>query len=272
MSYFKKFTNFCAGFAAFSALAYVFCKFMEYMPRDAQNELLGKKQKLKLFFDTNAAEENYRLYLLLVAALLFSLAISMLLKKLPALSFTVTLLPLSLIVTMYADGRIAEYPMLYLLLAGLHTVGSLYECIRRDRETGSHKAHLAVNLATLLGAFGALFVWRSAEEFFPVPNPNYNYLEEKIHHSTLLKEDPSILWKIAILLLVTVLISVLLREIYFLDAAIALIPAAWVITRDWKGELPICAEFLLTVVLVNVIARIAMMLLLSPKKKENPSA
>ncbi len=269
MSYFKKFTNFCAGFAAFSALAYVFFKFMEYTPRDKADELLGIKQKLKLFFDATAVEEDYRLYLLLVGSLLFSVAIACLLKKLPAISFAASLLPLSLIATMIADGKIAEHPMLYLLLATLHTAGTLYECIRYDRENGTHKAHLAVNLSSTLAALGTLFLWRSAKDFFPVPNPHYSYLEQKIHDSFLLKEDPSILWKIALLLLVTVLLSLLFRDIYFLDAAIALIPAAWMIPKYFAEEIPICAEFLVTLVTVNLLARIALMLSLPPKKEKN---
>ncbi|MBO5939374.1 MAG: hypothetical protein J6Q82_07795 [Clostridia bacterium] len=271
MSYFKKFTNFCAGFAAFSALAYVFCKFMEYTPRDQEGELLGIKQKLRHFFDAKEVEEDYRLYLLLVGGLLLSIAIACLLKKIPSVSFATSLLPLSLVATMIADGNIADRPMLYLLLSGLHTAGALYECIRCDREKGSHQAHLAVNLATLLGSLGALFVWRSADKFFPVPNPHYNYLEQKIYDSYLLKEDPSILLNLALPLLVTVLLSMLLREIYFLDAAIALVPLCLILPNYLEGEIPICAEFLLTVVCVNLLARIALMLSLPPQKEKKTS-
>ena len=196
-----------------------------------------------LFFNKKESGADYKLYLLLVGILLGSVILSCLFKKLPAIGAVVSLIPISLIATTYADGALPQQPMLYLVLSAIHTVGALYECIRCDREHSTHHAHLAANLIGILGALGALFVWSRA------------------------KEDPSILLTVSVLLLVTVLLSFLWREVYFLDAAVALLPALLVVPKALSGNLPICAEFLFVMASVNLLFRIAIMLSCQPSKK-----
>ena len=260
MTYFKKFTDFCTGFAAFSVLMYLFCEFMAYSPRDKEGELLGAKEKLGLFFDTAKVSKDYRVLLLLILLLLLSITVACLARKLPALSFVTSLLPLSFALTLYADGKLYEHAVLLLLLLILSPIGALYDCLSQDREDTRHRAHLAINLSCILGAFGVLFVYFTAENFAPTPMKKFNYFDQKLYESYLLKEEYSILWQLALLFLLTVLLSFLLRELYFLDAIIALIPAGWILVRYATDGLPVCGELLLTLALVNLLTRIAIML------------
>ncbi len=236
MSYFKKFTDFCTGFAAFSAILYLFRQFMIDSPRDENGELLSLGEKLRQFFDPEIFARDHRRYLLLIGVLILSVTVARIAKKLPAIPFVVSLIPLSLVATMCAEEAIYERPMLYLLLSALSVAGALYETICLDREQGRHQTHLAVNLSLTLTAIVVLCL------------------------------DATHLWGVAMLLLGTVSVSLLFREVYFLDAALALLPAGWITVLYKKDAIPVCAELLLTVCLVNLIARIALMLSCRPTK------
>ena len=55
MGYFKRFTDFCSGFSAFTAIMFLFRRYMTYKFED---DVLGIREKLKIFFAEDINEKN----------------------------------------------------------------------------------------------------------------------------------------------------------------------------------------------------------------------
>ena len=157
--YFKRFGDFCAGFAIFAALLFLFREYMIFRP--TQEDAEGMREKLSLFFSDQVGRE-YQLYLVLIALLLFSIIFSLLFKKFPYIGFAVSLLPLTDTVLLLVSDRLYERPMLYLVLALLHTASGLFACIDADRQDRGHRAALGADLCALfLSGFCLMLLLRA---------------------------------------------------------------------------------------------------------------
>ena len=270
MGYFKKFTDFCAGFAAFSALMYLFREFMAYTPKG--EEPVGLREKLDRFLSAEPIRD-YDFYLPLIALLLLSLILSLLLKKRPYLSFAVSLLPLSYTLLLFTEGHLYERPMLYVILSALHTAGSLIACILEDREDRGRRGALALDLGCLVtaGLCARVLLWspdQIGEETERIP------LFDQILLQASEGADRSVFLAVAIILTASVLLRLLWRDLYFLDAALAILPTAWVLLRFFGGEIPFFGALLSALCALCAIGRITVMLCCKPRQpipKSNPS-
>lgn len=164
----KRFTDFFAGFGAFSAFMYLFCEFMEY----DFGETEGLIEKVKFFFSGKTKYE-FAVYLVLIALFALSCVLSVVLHRFPQFTLAISSLPMIYAVAMSADGKLYRYPMLYIISAIVHMSGCLYECVRRDREDKGRRAALATDiLGYTAAAFGlyAIYLIKRSERLEKLEN------------------------------------------------------------------------------------------------------
>ena len=221
MNYFKRFSDFCAVFAISAAAIYTLRKFMSFNPADAE----GMVEKLKLFFSKDYYRD-YRSYIVLITLLTVSLVVGAVLERFPYVGFALSLAPMLQILLMFGDGKLYERPMLYVILGIAHVLGNIVHSLYLDRADGKRRAFICVNLGGItLSALG-LWVWNRAKEL--------SLLDEEAAaelgtwDSAILAgvEDgaQSITLKLSLMILVGIAISIILRDVYFIDAAVAVIP------------------------------------------------
>ena len=168
---------------------------------------------------------------------------------------------------MFKAGRIYERPMLYIVLAVLHCAGTLAECIRRDRESGGRRASIASSLCGLLCAALCVYIYVFATNAPTQPTPEMSFFERTLIYNALGCDDLSPYVISASLLGATVILSFILRDIYFIDAALAAIPCAYVL-YEWNVDgLPAHGALIATLGAVYFISRAAVMLSCRPRVK-----
>ncbi len=263
MKLFKKFTDFCGGFAAASAIIYLFCQFMLFSPRE-ELSILGK---IKLFLGDGTLRD-YRAYLLLVILLALSLLGGLIFKKYPALSFGLSLLPLVRVISMVSEGRFYERPMLYLILTLIYAVGGLANAIGADREEAGVRGAKGADLASLVTAGVAIYIPFRIESLTSIPEEEakLDFFDALIRNLGMSAEaegvapDLSFFITVAILLLLPVLVSLLLRDLHFITASLSLIPLGYTLFHWLGGGIPVHGNLIAIMVLFTTACRFAVML------------
>ncbi len=233
MSYFKRFGDTCSGISAFMALIYLFRTFMS---TKATDEEMGIIERLKLFVSPTAAPDRYFLAILALMLVISALA-GCIFARIPYITPLFSLPPLLLTLDMIKSQYIKDYPMLHLLLAIFAFLGGIYECSRMDRVDGKHRAATAANITAVF--FSAFLIWlyRVAvrlEGFAGNELEDLNIFEREV---LALAPDMNmgLLLVFAALSLLLVAISLILRDIYFIDAVMAL-PPVLVLIYLWGAE------------------------------------
>ena len=265
MSNFKRFSDICAGFAAFSAAFYVFCQYMGYDFK----EIDSMKEKIKLFLEP---ERGFSFFLPLILLFLFSCIFSLIFTKLPYLTLALSVLPLAYTLIMFADDRIKEYPLLYLVLGLIHVFGCLYECIRMDKSDRGCRAAIGIDLIALMTVLFVLFVYRTAGRLEGTEPEKMNLIQRRLFE---FKDglDLSMFKSTAIMIAVPPILRIIWRDLYYIDAAISLIPLTVTLRRFGAERFPVFGEVLVAFVSVYAIGRIAVMIFCKPKiKKKAPDA
>ena len=252
MSNFKKFTEFCAGIAAFTALMYVFRQFMAFDPEDVES----KKEKLKLFFAPEM-NKDYRSHVLLAVLFIAAILCALILKRLPYVSFVFSAMPLFFAVYLFNGNKIYERPMLYIVLAALQVVGNIYECMLLDRSDGKHRAFILANFATALAAgFCLLVKWR--ERALGLITPDKLHPFDKTISFYARDYDMSLFYIVAAMCAIAIIVSLILRGVYFVDLALSLVPLVYVLIKFTTEELGPHGDILATAVLVATVCRLAL--------------
>lgn len=261
MNIFKRFGDFCAGFAAFSAIIYLFREFMAYSPEGEVSVL----EKLKLFLSFEP-RRDYRFYLPMIGLFLLSLAISLLFHKRPYLSFAASVLPMLQVLTLFISEKLYERPMLYLILAIGHMAGCLWECIRLDRTKSGRRAALGVDLCGLVGVGLCLRILREVKLVGEMETVDMSLFQRKIL-AGLEEADLTVFYVTAALLGGTILVRWLLRDLYYLDALLALPLPVYTIYLWEAGRIPFHGSILSAVCITYALARLVVMLSCKPKIK-----
>ncbi len=265
MTYFKKFTDFCAGVAAFVASLYLIRKYMAFVPKTeeeyiaefpdmAPEEIPGK---LKQFFEQNNPEA-FKPILALVVLLILSIAVGRLFKRIPALCFAVSLLPALHIIYMF--NAKSEQASMYLVLGSLHVIGNIVEAIIRDREDGRHRLFLLANTASLFSC-GFCFIFVKALQK-PVPEADVLKEENPLMQDIFKNQTPlniEIVKTLAIMFGVLLLVSVILYNVYFIDAIISVVPLGYSIHALYSGNLSVGASLAFLLSAVCFVAHIALL-------------
>ncbi len=249
MSLFKKFTDICAGTAAFLCAIFFIRKYMEFEPEIGE-KLPGKLEQ----FLTPDASSDYRAVITLTVLLLISVAIGVIFRKLPYLCFGVSLIPASYLALMIDNGVLYNEIALVILLTLLHVIGNLVDCLAQDNEDGRHRLSISAKISSAMCAFFCFYsIWISKGDMPKDTNAltELTYIEKNM----LLEAKPldveiisNLFWMFIVLLAV----SLLLHNVYFIDAILAIVPTAYVIYANASGNLNVCSYLFLALTLICV--------------------
>ena len=217
--------------------------------------------KLKTFLSVDRPE-NYRGYVIMVALFLLSVLVGRIFERLPYVTLAVSLLPLYQTVNLFSTGKIEKFPILYLLFAILHTVGSVSHALVLDREDGKRRGFISANLLGAMMFAGGIWAWRRAEELLDYEDiftvEGISKVELNLA-SAAADGAHKFLWNIAAIVLVCVVISLILRDIYFIDAILAAVPLVYAVHKVLIAEkLVIFEELTLILCALYFVTRVAL--------------
>lgn len=261
MGHFKRFGDFFSAFGAFSAIMYLFCQYMAFDFK----ELEGITEKLKYFF-SNEPRKDYRFYLPLVALFILSFVLSTALHKYPQLTLAVSVLPMIQVIAMLDAGKLYERPMLYVIAASVHICGCLYECIRRDREDRRRRAAIATDLLGLCAVGFCAYVLISSKDILELDHQKANIFESLLYQEFAYEPPELTVFKYAAVSFgVLVALRLALRDLYYLDALLSLVPFVGLVYFWNSGKIDVFGSVLTALALIYAAARLSVMLLCRPK-------
>ena len=264
MGGFKRFGDFCAAFGAFAAFMYLFRQYMGYNFK----EIEGIVEKLKFFLSDQPTKE-YRFIFGLFLSFLIAFVISCAFHKLPFIALGASALPLAMTVIMFDGGYIYERPMVFVIMSVTHLSACLFECIRRDRYDRGRRASIGLDILGLMSSAFCGYVLSISKEIEMLDLPSANIIESTLYYAiTRLEADISFLKYFAVALCISVVVSLILRDIYYVDAAIAIVLAVFVVYKWSLGEISVFGSALCALAVAYAIGRIAVMLTCRSKYAE----
>ena len=270
MSLFKKITDLCAGVAAFFAGIFFIRKYMAFVPEEppekstrAISEALESAteavteefpSKLEQFLEPTESTD-YSMLIPLIILLLASALFGRVFKRLPYVCFGISLLPAMMIAYMYETETLYEQIGLYLILGTLHVLGNLVECLIRDKEDGRHRASIAAKISSALPAAFCFFVMWKGAQTPPEDVEKINHFEDRIFFG-MTETDVEIMTRLGIMLLILLGISLILHNLYFIDAILSLVPFGYVVYQVAGEYLTLAPTVFFTLVLFCMLAHI----------------
>ncbi len=255
MSNFRKFTEFCAGISAFTALMYVFRQYMSYDFEEAE----GFKEKIKIFFDTSALND-YRAYLLLAALIILAISVSLIFKRLPELSFFFSAFPFFYTIYLFDANKLYEKPMLFICLSIIQIAGNIYDSLRISRERRRYSPIFTSFAATLLPIlFCLVVIWRNnVISVEPLPEKIYNFDHLLMTYAQ--DYDMSLFKTIAIMYGIILLISVILRGVHFIDFGLSLVPLCFVLYKQAVKAIGPHDEIIMVAAILCTVTHLCLMI------------
>ena len=256
MTLFKKFTDFCAGIAAFSGALFLLQKYMVFEPLDDSEyiewlsyeikysnatiaETVTKApSKIEQFFTPKLINEfDYRLLFILVVTLVLSVLVGVIFRKLPYVCFAFSIIPAVEIAYLFAKERLYTQIGLFLLLGALHVAGNLFECIVRDREDGRHRLWICAKISLLFPALFCLLCTKVADKI-PVDgiNDRISIFKELAFKMTK-PENMEIVTKIGWMYVIIFVIAMIFYNVYFIDTILSAIPLVYTIHMLYSENL-----------------------------------
>ena len=248
MSLFKKFTDFCAGIAAFVAGLFLLQKYMVFTPltdaeyirwlsdeikygkETAVDETVTAPSKISQFFTPEIINEyDYRLLFILIITLVVSILIGRIFKRLPYVCFFFSILPAIEITYLFTQQRLYTQIGLFLICGMLHVAGNVVECILRDKEDGRHRLWVSSRIAMLFPVAFCLLCTKIADRI-PLEEigkklPIFSELAFKLTKP----ENMEIVTKIGWIYLMIFIVTTLLYNVYFVDAILTAIPVGYTV-------------------------------------------
>lgn len=248
MSLFKKFTDFCAGIAAFVAGLFLLQKYMVFTPltdaeyirwlsdeikygkETAVDETVTAPSKISQFFTPEIINEyDYRLLFILVITLVISILIGRIFKRLPYVCFFFSIIPAIEITYLFTQQRLYTQIGLFLICGMLHVAGNVVECILRDKEDGRHRLWVSSRIAMLFPVAFCLLCTKIADKI-PLEEigkklPIFSELAFKLTKP----ENMEIVTKIGWIYFMIFIVTTLLYNVYFVDAILTAIPVGYTV-------------------------------------------
>ena len=223
MSYFKKFTDFCAGVAAFIAALFVLRSYMEFSPTNTEEDA---PSKFAQFLSDSA--DDHKMVISLVLLLALSVLISIVLRKLPYVCFAFSIIPAAYIGFMFEADILYEQELLFLVAAALHMIGNLTECILLDKNDGGHRLFIASKLSLVIGALCCFYMTgKLTGEKVPLEKSSSTFESKVFLHEEPL--DVTVISVLGWMMIVIAIICILLYNVYFIDAILSLVPLGYAI-------------------------------------------
>ncbi len=224
MKYFKRFTDVLSGVALLNVIVFLLGKFSMYM----KNFDMTFSERLKSFLDPKTAGE-YRSYFFIAVFLLLSIAAGRIFERFPTLALCASLPAFIHTIVLFGRRRLHTMPMFYIVITLVAVIGNILYALSLDRIDGKRRAYRCANVFGLSGLLLAYWVYDNAETYRGMDIYELSKLD-RLHIElarTYLNEDEGLIYKIALLLAISLAASFFLRDIYFLDAAIALVPCVY---------------------------------------------
>ena len=255
MSNFRKFTEFCAGIAAFAAIMYMFRQFMAF---DFE-KIEYMKEKIKYFFSTEPSKD-YRPYILLALLFTLSITVSLIFKRRPEIAFFFSALPLFYTIYLYDASKIYERPMLYVCLSIIEITGNVYDSLALSRKNRKSISPLVTALISCaLPIFVCLIMlWRLKEIDGVALNLLYPFDQSLALYAP--EYDMSLLNRIAIMYGALLIISLVLRGVHFIPLALSFVPLCFVLYKQGIGLLGPFDEIIMTSAILCTMIHLAVTL------------
>lgn len=274
MSYFKRFTDFCGGFVAFAAVLHLIGEYMTFkLPEDEFTS-----GKLKVFLDAERTE-GYRGYVIMVALFVLSVLVGRVFERLPYVTLAVSVLPLYQTVNLFSNGKFERFSILYLLLAILHTAGSIIQALVLDKNDGKRRGFVCAGVLGVMMLAGGVWVWRKAGDLLVYDDPFTveSLSKTELQIATAAQDGVhALVLKIAVMIAVSVVLSLILRDIYFIDAILSVIPLVYAVNKALiHGQLVLFEEFILILCTLYFATRVALVAfepMRADKKREQNSS
>ena len=253
MSYFKRFTDLCAGIAAFCASVFFIVKYMNFTPDTSENA----PSKLSQFIDPSA-KVDYTMLLPLIFILLISMVIGFSLKKFPFICF-----PFSVVCTLYVSFMLEKLVLyelggIMVILCSLHVIGNLVDCAMRDKQDGKHRLSATAKMSSLMGAMLCFFILRLSKSPLPEDTSKLTLFEKDVLINT--KElDVEIITTLLWLFLALLAISILLYNVYFIDAILSIVPAVYATHAMVSGNLSVASSVFFVMAIICAVSHLMLM-------------
>lgn len=227
------------------------------------------KQKIKQFLDPTHTKDH-RAYVILLILLVLSIFLGRILERIPYVCTAISLLPMTQMMIMYGSKRLYEQPELCIFLAFLHVIGTVIGSVGIDRVDNKRRAFVSANVSGLTISLLGISVWRKAGELVeidPEAALKLSYTEKAIRAGAA-EGMEKILIKLSLIILVTVVISLILRDIYFIDVIAAAIPFIYTLYLFTTGKLTLFPDAAFMLTLLYLVIRIIVMLSEPMRKKK----
>ena len=280
MSLFKKFTDFCAGIAAFVGGLFLLQKYMAFKPLDLERyknyltnqskfenmdisieEITEAPSKLRQFFDPDIINLDYRVMLILVLALIISVLAGVIFRRLPYVCFFFSLFPTVITVYMFGKSLPVTQIGLFFAAAALHVAGNVIDAIIRDKEDGRHRLFVTAKVSILFPAALCLFFTQIVKKVEAIPDEAINEKLPIFRDIKIELAEPAnieILKKLGWGFIIIFVICLLLYNVYFVDVTLSAIPLVYSIYVFYASKLTFLPFVFLTLSLICFLTNLAL--------------
>ena len=280
MSLFKKFTDFCAGIAAFVGGLFLLQKYMAFKPLDLEEyknyltnqsnfdnmdisieEITEAPSKLRQFFDPDIINLDYRVMLILVLALIISVLAGVIFRRLPYVCFFFSLFPTVITVYMFGKSLPVTQIGLFFAAAALHVAGNVIDAIIRDKEDGRHRLFVTAKVSILFPAALCLFFTQIVKKVEAIPDEAINEKLPIFRDIKIELAEPAnieILKKLGWGFIIIFVICLLLYNVYFVDVTLSAIPLVYSVYVFYASKLTFLPFVFLTLSLICFLTNLAL--------------
>lgn len=280
MSLFKKFTDFCAGIAAFVGGLFLLQKYMAFKPLDLEEyknyltnqsnfdnmdisieEITEAPSKLRQFFDPDIINLDYRIMLILVLALIISVLAGVIFRRLPYVCFFFSLFPTVITVYMFGKSLPVTQIGLFFAAAALHVAGNVIDAIIRDKEDGRHRLFVTAKVSILFPAALCLFFTQIVKKVEAIPDEAINEKLPIFRDIKIELAEPAnieILKKLGWGFIIIFVICLLLYNVYFVDVTLSAIPLVYSVYVFYASKLTFLPFVFLTLSLICFLTNLAL--------------
>lgn len=280
MSLFKKFTDFCAGIAAFVGGLFLLQKYMAFKPLDLEEyknyltnqsnfdnmdisieEITEAPSKLHQFFDPDIINLDYRVMLILVLALIISVLAGVIFRRLPYVCFFFSLFPTVITVYMFGKSLPVTQIGLFFAAAALHVSGNVIDAIIRDKEDGRHRLFVTAKVSILFPAALCLFFTQIVKKVEAIPDEAINEKLPIFRDIKIELAEPAnieILKKLGWGFIIIFVICLLLYNVYFVDVTLSAIPLVYSVYVFYASKLTFLPFVFLTLSLICFLTNLAL--------------
>ena len=161
-------------------------------------------------------------------------------------------------------NKFKEYPLLYLVCAILYTVGAFADCLIEDRKNHTRRAARASLAGVAVLAIVSFSIYVYAQSFSEVSSEELFYLDKAIAFAWEEKElFTPFLW-ISLMYAALFVVGILLKNLFFLDLIVSLIPCGYVLILWNEKDLPVFGAEIAILSVATVLCRLMLTLFAKP--------